>query len=167
MNRLGVLEVNNALMAFFERGNDLFDGTRMMIDSNPVRIEYIVREAIDSAFEGFIHNKLMRNARGYHCRLIDHRLHIGNTILAIETDEHAHQDRKEEDEQQRYRDFTSVFPYQFVFIRFNPHDNREEKDGKTSVEYKISFLKKKIRDQIQRIQQGKNIGKIEIYRLFY
>jgi len=164
MNRLGVLRVNKALMAFFERGNDLFDSMRM---TKKLRIEHIVREAIDNAFDGFIHDKVIVNAAEYHVRRIDHRIRIGNTILAIETDEKAHESYKEEDEKQRYTDFISLFPYKFVFIRFNPDDNRENDDSKTSVEFKISFLIKTIRHQMQCIEQEQNKRKIEIFWLFY
>ena len=171
MNRLGVLEVNNALMAFFERGNDLFESTRMMVNLTPkhhnVRIEHIVRQSIDNAFDGFIHNKIMDNAPEYHLRRIDHRLLIGNTILAIETDENAHRSYKAEHEKQRYTEFISVFPYQFVFIRFNPHDNREKDDCKSSLEYKLSVLIKTIRDQMKRIEKMQNNHKLEIIWLFY
>jgi len=169
MNRLGVRKVNDALTTCFEHGN-VFDSMRLMKYQKPkhqVRIEQFVREAIDNAFDGFIHDKVMENGGEYHSRRIDHRLKIGNTILAIETDEMAHQKYTEIAETERYRDFMYTFPYKFVFIRFNPDDNREKPHRKTTVEDKIRILIQNITKQIDRIGLGRNIDKLEIIELFY
>jgi len=61
MNRLGVLEVNDALMNHFQRTNDIF--VAMEEDIVPVyqmRSEHIVRDAIDKAFYRFIHDTVFR-----------------------------------------------------------------------------------------------------------
>jgi len=105
--------------------------------------------------------------QGKECgRKIDHRLQIGNTILAIETDEHAHADRNQEDEKRRYNEFTSNFPHKFVFIRFNPHTNMEEKLAETDFKYKLGVLMRSIKSQMLRIRVGSNVKKLEIFTLF-
>jgi len=169
-NRIGVRAVNDYLSTYFERGNDLFDGMAIAISKykpKSKRIEEIVRDAINNSFDGFIHNKVMNNAGDYHYRRIDHRVQIGNTILAIETDENAHQYYKEHDEQKRYDEFVSFFPYNFVFIRFNPDDNMESIGMKTTVEYKIGVLIDTISYQIDRIRACHNLSKLEVFWLFY
>jgi len=70
--------------------------------------ESLVREAIDTAFDGFIHNKTLP---GETDRRIDHRLLIGNTILAIETDEFAHQNYSKTKENTRYVEFLTETSY--------------------------------------------------------
>jgi len=129
------------------------------------RVEYIVRDAINKAFVGFIHNKVLCSGGSAHAKKIDHRIQIGHTILAIETDENAHKYYKKEDE--RYRDFMETFSYKFVFIRFNPHTNREHPYAKTDLQHKIRVLMHTIRTQMKRIRNGHNVYKLEIVRLFY
>jgi len=107
-----------------------------------IRFEILVRGAINATFEGFIHNKVMPSSgRDNECgRQIDHRLQIGNTILAIKTDEYGHAKRDKEDEKRRYNEFTSSFPHKFVFIRFNPHANMEQQHVKTDFKHKLGVL---------------------------
>jgi len=134
-----------------------------------IRHEILVRGVIDANFEGFIHNKVMQSVvQGEECgRQIDHRLQIGNTILAIETDENAHVDRDQVDEKRRYNEFTSSFPYNFVFIRFNPHANMEKEHAKTDFKHKLGVLMRSIRYQMSRIRAGSNVTKLEILTHFY
>jgi len=136
------------------------------------RTEIIVRKAIDARFDGFIHNRGMSNEHlslsGY-CRTdrrIDHRLLIGDTILAIETDEFAHRSIDKNDEITRYEKF-KAFPYKFIFIRFNPDTNKETSNEKTDFQYKLSILMHTITTQIHRIRTGGMVNKLEIYTLFY
>jgi len=134
------------------------------------RREIIVRKAIDATFDGFIHNKGM-SYEAYNTyyrtdRRIDHRLVIGDTILAIETDEFAHHTVDKNDEIIRYEKF-KVFPHKFIFIRFNPDNNKERSNDQTSFQYKLSTLMHTITTQIHRIQKGCNVNKLEIYELFY
>ena len=138
---------------------DLFPG---------IRHEELVRSVIDANFEGFVHNKVMKGSGGDNeCRRkIDHRLQIGNTILAIETDERAHADRNQEDEKRRYNEFTSNFPHKFVFIRFNPHTNMEDKLAETDFKHKLGVLMRSIKSQMLRIRVGSNVKKLEIFTLF-
>jgi len=137
---------------------DLFPG---------IRHEEVVRGVIDANFEGFVHNKVMKGiGRDNECRRkIYHRLQIGNTILAIETDERAHADRNQEDEKRRYNEFTSNFPHKFVFIRFNPHTNMEDKLAETDFKHKLGVLMRSIKSQMLRIQ-GSNVKELEIFTLF-
>jgi len=134
-----------------------------------IRFEILVRGAIDATFEGFIHNKVMPSSGlGKQCeRQIDHRLQIGNTILAIETDEHAHKKRNKCDEIRRYNEFTSSFPHKFVFIRFNPHANMEDPYSKTNFKHKLGVLIRSITYHMHRIRVGLNVNKLETWTLFY
>jgi len=140
-------------------------GVDYMLHGLQPRIEYIVRDAINNHFDGFIHNKMIPGGANEHDRRIDHCLLIDHTILAVETDEKAHQHYKKE--QMRYYDFMSSFPHKFVFIRFNPDDNLEKPGRKTSVEHKIRILIKTIKEQMYRIRAGSNIWTLEVVWLFY
>ena len=132
------------------------------------RYEMIVRGVIDATFEGFIHNKVIPSYGQYNTclRQIDHRLQIGNTILAVETDERAHANYDKYDEQRRYNEFTSTYPHKFVFIRFNPHANMEEQHVRTDFTHKLGVLVRSIRCQMFRIRAGSNVNKLEIMTLF-
>jgi len=132
------------------------------------RHEILVRGVIDATFEGFIHNKVIPSCGRYitYERKIDHRLQIDNTILAVETDEHGHVDRDQEDEKRRYNEFTSTYPHKFVFIRSNPHANMEGQHVKTDFKHKLGVLIRSIRCQMRRIRAGSNVKKLEILTLF-
>jgi len=125
--------------------------------------EILVREAVDIAFSGFIHNKVILGETN---KRIDHRLLIYNTILAIETDEFAHRNKSETQENARYDEFLTKTPYKFVFIRFNCDANRENSDAKTDFQYKLHVLLHNISFQISRIRYGQNIKQLEIWKLF-
>jgi len=172
LSRMDVCEVNNALLAHYERTKDSVDSMVRAVHTPPPsscipRVEYIVRDAINKHFDGFIHNKVMAGGAHGHDRRIDHRLLIGNTILAVETDENAHDNYRHEDEQRRYLDFHLSFPHKFVFIRFNPDNNMEKAGSATSVEHKIKILVETITYQMHRIQRGHNVSKLEVVWLFY
>jgi len=126
-----------------------------------------VRGVIDATFKGFIHNKVISSSGwGNECgRQIDHRIRIGNTILAIETDEHGHANYDKGGEKRRYDEFTSAFPYNFVFIRFNPDANMEHKHAETDLKHKLGVLMRSIRYQMHRIRAGSNVKKLEILTL--
>ena len=126
--------------------------------------ENLVREAIDTAFDGFIHNKTFR---GQTNKRIDHLLLIGNTILAIETDEFAHRNYGETKENTRYREFLTKTPHKFIFIRFNCDANMESGDAKTDFKQKLRVLMHTIAFQMSRIRHGQNILQLEIFTLFY
>jgi len=176
LNRIGVLTVNDHVMRAYGGVDGVGDdvGTHVVksvykIDPpsnrHTIRIEFIVRDEIDAFFSGFIHNRVLKGGSGFHRKQIDHRLRIGNTILAIETDEHGHVSYKKENE--RYQDFMRTFSYKFVFIRFNPHANMEDPRAKTDFKHKLHVLMSYIRTHIERIEKGQNVWKLEIVRLFY
>jgi hypothetical protein len=99
-----------------------------------------------------------------HRRRIDHRKLIGNTILAIETDEFAHKGYDEKDEEIRYDDLYMIHSGKWIYIRFNPDNTRT---NKTDIEDRIVILIKEIEKQIQRIQNEENMELVEIIKLFY
>jgi len=131
-----------------------------------IRPEDRVRNEINANFAGFIHNKKLQSLDRTHNRRIDHRLLIGSTIVAIETDEYAHVSYKKQAEDERYCDFMKTFSYKFVFIRFNPHANMESQDGKTTFEHKLRILMDTIANQKDAIQKGLNVHKLYIVPLF-
>ena len=127
--------------------------------------EIMVRNKINKHFDGFIHDISLYtgNCDCTHRRRIDHRKLIGNTILAIETDEFAHRSYNEKDEEIRYDDLYMIHSGKWIFIRFNPDDNRD----KTDIEYKITILIETIKNQISRIEHEENSELIEIIKLYY
>jgi len=132
------------------------------------RCETVVREAIDSVFKGFIHDKAFSTGGCCeHRRRIDHRLLINNTLLAIETDENAHVSYDAEDENVRYDDLFVAFGTKFIFIRFNCDTNREEHGAKTSLENKIQVLLQCIGTQIEKIRKSNNTDLCDVVKLFY
>jgi len=133
------------------------------------RRETVVREAIDNVFEGFIHDKAyyVGGKCCPHRRRVDHRLHVGNTILAVETDEDAHISKDKQDEINRYDDLVMAMGHKMVFIRFNPDTNREKLGAKTSLDHKIEALLLCIGTQIERIRNNENTELCEIVWLFH
>ena len=125
--------------------------------------EIRVRNAINESFEGFIHDKPIYtdNCDCTHRRRIDHRKLIGNTLLAIETDEFAHTGYDPLDEEIRYDDLFMVHSSKWIFIRFNP-------DGKgVDMEDKLARLIEEIRHQMYRIEHEENTELLEIIKLYY
>jgi len=175
-NRIGVRMVNEHVMSVYGDVDGVGDDVETHVVKSvykiqpplncpTVRIESMVRDEINTFFDGFIHNTVMKGGDFFHQKKIDHRLRIGNTILAVETDEHAHVSYKKENE--RYQDFMRTFSYKFVFIRFNPHANMEDPRAKTDFKHKLHVLMSYIRTHIERIEKGQNVWKLEIVRLFY
>uniref|UniRef100_A0A6C0L9V1 DUF559 domain-containing protein n=1 Tax=viral metagenome TaxID=1070528 RepID=A0A6C0L9V1_9ZZZZ len=94
-------------------------------------------------------------------RRIDHRKLIGSTLLAIETDENAHDGYDKQDEENRYHDLYMGHGGKMIFIRFNP-------DGKgVDMEDKLERLLEEIQTQIDRIENEDNTELVEIIKLFY
>lgn len=128
--------------------------------------EIRVRNAISERFTGFIHDQPLYTG-GCDCthrRRIDHRKLIGNTILAIETDEFAHQGYDRNDEVIRYDDLYMIHSGKWVYIRFNPDHT---KNNKTDLEDRIVILMNEIEKQIYRIETENNTELVEIVKLFY
>lgn len=133
--------------------------------------ENTVRDFINTKFEGFVHDKPLYTA---HCdctvrRRVDHRRLIGNTMLAIETDENAHKSYDKMDEETRYHDLMMGFTGKWIYIRFNP-DKYKTKSGKTLNPPLLTRLEKLgtvIENQINKIRKGENTELVERYYLFY
>ena len=125
--------------------------------------EIRVRNAINDAFEGFIHDTPLYTGQCNctHRRRIDHRKLIGATLLCIETDEFGHAGYDPKDEELRYDDLYMVHSGKWVFIRFNP-------DGKgVDMVDKLDRLIQEIQTQIDRIETDENNELLEIIKLYY
>jgi len=125
--------------------------------------EIRVRNAINDAFEGFIHDTPLYTGQCNctHRRRIDHRKLIGATLLCIETDEFGHVGYDPTDEELRYDDLYMVHSGKWVFIRFNP-------DGKgVDMVDKLVRLMEEIQIQIDRIENDENNELLEIIKLYY
>ena len=112
----------------------------------------------------FIHDHSLYtgNCDCSHRRRIDHRKLIGNTILAIETDEFAHKDYDQKDEDIRYDDLYMIHSGKWMFIRFNPDTNI----SKIDIEDKLEQLIETIGDCIHHIELGRNKELVEIIKLY-
>ena len=126
--------------------------------------ELMVRNIINSKFEGFVHDVPLYtgNCDCTHRRRIDHRKLIGNTILAIETDEFGHRGYDQKDEELRYDDVYMIHSGKWIFIRFNPDYNF----SKINITNKLDKLIETIEKCIHRIEQEKNTELFEIIKLF-
>ena len=112
--------------------------------------ELMVRNMINANFDGFTHDTALYtgNCNCTHRRRIDHRKLIGNTMLAVETDEFAHRSYDAADEELRYDDLFMIFSGKWEWIRFNP-------DGKSvDIEDKLDVLRATIQTTIERIEAG-------------
>jgi len=126
--------------------------------------ELMVRNKINDYFEGFVHDKPLYtgNCDCTHRRRIDHRKLIGNTILAIETDEFGHRGYDEYDEEIRYDDLYMIHSGKWIFIRFNPDTNV----SKIDIDDKLDKLIETINDCIDRIDNEENENLVEIVKLY-
>jgi hypothetical protein len=126
--------------------------------------EIMVRNVINLNFEGFIHDKPLytENCDCTHRRRIDHRKLIGNTILAVETDEFGHRGYDQKDEEIRYDDLYMIHSGKWIFIRFNPDDNI----SKVDIDDKLDKLIETIENCIDRIENDENTELLEIYKLY-
>jgi hypothetical protein len=126
--------------------------------------EIMVRNIINENFDGFVHDKPLYtgNCDCTHRRRIDHRKLIGNTILAIETDEFGHIGYDKKDEEIRYNDVYMIHSGKWVFIRFNPDENV----SKTDIKEKLKKLIETIHKCIFRIKNEENVELVEIHKLY-
>ena len=125
--------------------------------------EIRVRNAINEAFEGFIHDKPLYTGQCNctHRRRIDHRKLIGATLLCIETDEFGHAGYDPKDEELRYDDLYMIHSGKWIFIRFNP-------DGKgVDMVDKLARLMQEIQIQIERIENDENNELLKIIKMYY
>jgi len=126
--------------------------------------EIMVRNAINNYFEGFIHDKPLYtgNCDCTHRRRIDHRKLIGNTILAIETDEFGHRGYDEHDEEIRYDDVYMIHSGKWLPLRFNPDSNI----SKVDIQDKLDALIDTVNKCIDRIEREENTELVEIIKLY-
>jgi hypothetical protein len=124
----------------------------------------MVRNIINQNFDGFIHDKPIytHNCNCLHRRRIDHRKLIGNTILAIETDEFGHRYYDKKDEEIRYDDVYMIHSGKWIFIRFNPDTNV----SKIDIQDKLNKLIETIEECIYRIENEENLELMEIIKLY-
>ena len=133
--------------------------------------EFIVREYINENFDGFEHDKVM-HVGGCDCtnrHRIDHRILIGNTLLAIETDENQHKWYDKTSENERYDNMFMVHGGKWIWIRFNP-DSYKDNNGirkNPDIKSRLETLGKEIRKQMGRIKNDENTEMHEIIKLFY
>ena len=124
----------------------------------------MVRNIINKHFDGFIHDTPLYTG-GCDCihrRRIDHRLLIGNTILAVETDEFGHHRYDSYDEEIRYDDVFMIHSGKWLFIRFNPDSNI----SKVDIYDKLRHLVDVMRQCIEKINHGENTDLVEIIKLY-
>jgi hypothetical protein len=133
--------------------------------------EIAVRDFINANFEGFQHNKRLQTG---HCdciirRSIDHRLLIGNTLIAIETDENQHKSYDKMDEETRYDDLFMAHSGKWIYIRFNPdkYVNKQGISKNPMIATRLETLKKEIEKQIKRVQQEENNELVERVYMYY
>ena len=84
-------------------------------------------------------------------------------MIAVETDEFAHRGYDKDDEVVRYDDLYMIFSGKWIYIRFNPDDNR----SKVDFEDKLNVLIDTIRTCTERIETEENEELVEIVKLFY
>jgi hypothetical protein len=129
-----------------------------------------VASAILAHDASYKHDKRLESG-GCDClsrRRIDFWKVIGNTMLAIEVDEHQHRMYDSVDEQNRYDDLFMVFSGKWIFIRFNPNAYRENGKAKNSpLKERLPKLLDAIRTHEERAIKEKNMNLIEIHRLFF
>ena len=129
-----------------------------------------VRNFLNDNYEGFIHDTALYtgNCNCTHRRRIDHRKIIGNTILAVETDERGHSSYSKEDEDIRYDDLYMIHSGKWIFIRFNPDSyKKNNRRLNPKLDSRLPVLKDMIDEQIRRIESEENEEIIDIIKLYY
>ena len=128
--------------------------------------EIAVRNALAANFVGFIHDHPLytANCDCTHRRRVDHRKLIGNTILAIETDEWGHRNYDEKDEEIRYHDLYMLHSGKWVFIRFNPDVMGARQEPLAE---RFERLVAEVAMQTGRIEREENVELLEVIKLYY
>lgn len=135
--------------------------------------EILVRDFVNSNFPelNFVHDKPMwiDACDCSHKRRVDLRTLIGNTVLAIEVDEHQHRDYDTNDEEVRYDDLYMIHSGKWVFIRYNPHLYKDSAGKRANPwkEKRLRILRDEIQTQINKIQSEQNTDLLEIHKLFF
>ena len=167
-NSVGSFKYDYYCSACFTRK---FPNDPRVVNTKTKTKEIKVRDFINKHFKGFIHDKPLWTS---HCdcsirRRIDHRLLIGNTLLAVETDENQHRSYNEMHEETRYDDLYMAFSGKWVYIRFNPdgYKNSKGKPRNPPIGTRLEVLKKEIEKQIARIKNDDNKELVERVYLYY
>ena len=118
----------------------------------------------------FIHDSVIytNHCDCTHRRRIDHRIIIGNTMLAVETDERQHKGYDQKDETDRYEDLYMIHSGKWIFIRFNPDCYRV--NGRLynpNVTSRLPVLLEEINKQMTRINTDENVEPVEIVKLYF
>ena len=141
---------------------------RVYSHSKEIQVRNAITEhsILNPLFAGFVHDRPLYtgNCDCTRRRRVDHRKLIGNTILAVETDEFAHRGYDEKDEEIRYDDLYMIHSGKWIYIRFNPDTTRTQY---TDIEDRITVLLETIEQQIHRIEEGDNTDLVEIIKLYY
>lgn len=123
---------------------------------------------LDDDYRGFVHNIPMLIPDCNDCtvrRRIDFRKMVGNTLLCIEVDEHAHGGYDKEDEDiLRYNELMFAYTCRMVFIRFNPDPTRRDR---SKLHERLPVLLEEIKRQTARILNDENTELLEIHYMFY
>ena len=131
--------------------------------THPRTKEMAVRKAIDEIFDGFLHDQKWVQT-GCDCttmRRIDHRLEVGTTTIAVETDEFAHRSYDPVDEIVRYNDIFCQNSAKYIWIRFSPDG------GKSRITDKVRCLIKIITKAIECASAETNKGPMDFIYMFY
>ena len=140
--------------------------TKLRVKSHEIRVHNYLNENM----KGFIHDVPIYTG---HCdcshrRRIDHRMLIGNTMLAVETDERQHKNYNVKDEEDRYDDLYMVHSGKWVFVRFNPDSYIEKGIRKNpDILKRLPILLNEIEKQIDRINKDENKELVEIVKLYF
>jgi len=133
--------------------------------------EIATRDFINANYEGFQHDKPLftGHCKCTHRRRIDHRILIGNTLLAVETDENQHKSYNEMDEESRYNDLFMAYSGKWIYIRFNPdrYMSIKGKRKNPTISTRLYRLKEEIDKQIERIKNEENTELVERVYLYY
>jgi hypothetical protein len=147
----------------------LFPNDSRVKEKNTGPHELRVRNFINEHFTDFVHDTMIYT-NACQCtnrRRIDHFRLIGNTIIAIETDEHQH--NTYDNEEIRYNDLYMHFSGKWIFIRFNVHSFHDNKGRfrQTKLPDRPALLKITIQQSIDKILAEQNNGLLELIKLFY
>jgi hypothetical protein len=93
---------------------------------------------------------------------------IGNTMIAVETDERQHRGYDTKDEMDRYDDLYMIHSGKWIFIRFNP-DSYVQNGTRLNPDIKkrLPKLVEEIDKQIERIKKEENTELVEIIKMYY
>jgi hypothetical protein len=133
-------------------------------------LQHKIQAFLDQHFNGFVHEAPIytHNCDCTNRRRIDHYIALGNTIIAVETDEHQHKSYEPSYDEIRYNDLYMHFSGKWIFIRFNVHSYLDNGKTKlTKLDQRLQVLKDEIDFHILRATNGTNKELLEVHKLFY